>query len=199
MLPKNWDDITLEQYIAIYKTLDEEPKDAMAQLDLLVKRVCLLTNLEPDFVEENCSMNDLNYMADFLKKPMPTKLIQKFRFNGRLYKVKLDPNKYKAGEYMAVMNACKNSKPDGLPRIMFSVCKEINVFGKDIEVSPEKIHDRIEEFKQLPLKIANPIALFFSMLSSNLMETTLKYSTEQVMKATADLQVEIDCLKDSDG
>jgi hypothetical protein len=199
MLPSNWNDITIEQYVAVYKTLSEEPKDAEAQLNLLVKRVCLLTNQEPDWVEDNCTMQDLARMQDFLKSDLPTKLITDFKFEGRRYKVDIDPTKYDAGRYMSVMNQLKDSKIENLHKVIFQVCREVDWKGKTIEIDLKELPARIESFKQLPLKVANPISVFFWSLSDNLTDVTLQYSISQMEKAKTALQTEIDCLSDSVG
>ena len=199
MLPKNWDDITLEQYVAVYKTLSEEPKDAEAQLNLLIKRTCLLTFKEPEWVEDNLTMSDLAKMQDFLKMDLPTKIVRNFRFNGRRYTVDLDPTKYEAGRYISVMNQLKDSKLDNLHKVIFIICREVDWRGRTIELEPSDFAHRVEEFKQLPMKIVNPLSVFFYNLSENLTNDIIRYSTEKVKKATEILQEEIDCLSATGG
>ena len=199
MLPKDWNDITIEQYVAVYKTLSEEPETAEAQLNLLIKRVCLLTNQEPEWVEDNCTMQDLAKMQDFLKMELPTKLITDFRFNDKRYTVDVDPTKYDAGRYMSVMNQLKDSKIENLHKVIFQVVREVDWKGRTIEADLNKLPEDIESFKQLPLKIANPISVFFCNLSESLTDVILQYSTEQMKKTQKDLQTEIDYLNDSDG
>ena len=185
MLPKNWNDITIEQYVAVYKTLSEEPKTAEAQLDLLIKRTAYLTNLEPDYIEDNLTINDLAKMQDFLKSDLPSKLVTDFRFNGKRYKVFID--------------TVKDNKIDNLHKTIYCVCKEVDWKGRIIEVPENEIAERIESFKQLPLSVANPIAVFFCSLSENLTDVILKYSMDQMEQAKKALQTEIDCLNDSVG
>lgn len=199
MLPKNWDDITLEQYVAVYKTLSEEPKGEDGDWNLLIKRVCLLTNKEPGWVEDNLTLNDLQKMQEFLKTPLPQKLIRSFRFNGKRYKVDINPTKYDAGRYMSVMNQLKENKVDNLHKVMFQICREVNWYGKTVEKDLGKLHEEIESLKQLPMKIVNPISVFFCLLSEHLMNDILRYSTEQMNKAKEDLQMEIDYLADMAG
>jgi hypothetical protein len=226
MLPKNWNDITIEQYVAVYKTLSEDPKDAEAQLNLLVKRVCLLTNQEPDWVEENCTMQDLAKMQDFLKSDLPLKLITDFRFEGRRYKVITNPNLLKRtiykrildtvkrnigldskmdavdatkmdfDGYMSSMNTIrdKDKALDNLHNTVFQICQEVDWKGRVIEIPEGEIIERIESFKQLPLKVANPIAVFFCSLSETLIQDTLTYSINQMKIATQKVQEEIDYL-----
>jgi len=199
MLPKNWNDITLEQYVAVYKTLSEEPTEPEAILNLLIKRVCLLTNKEPEWVEDNLTMNDLAKMQEFLKSDLPTKLITRFTFNGKYYKVDLDPTKYDAGRYMSVMNQLKDNKIENLHKVIFQICRRTDWKGKIVEQDLNTIGETIESFKQLPLKIVNPISVFFCSLSENLTQSTLEYSTSQMKKATELLQTEIDYLNGSGG
>lgn len=199
MLPSNWNDITIEQYVSVYKTLSEEPKDAEAQLNLLIKRTCLLTFKEPEWVEDNLTMSDLAKMQDFLKSPLPTKLIKNFRFNGKRYTVDIDPTKYDAGRYMSVMNQLKDSKIDNLHKVIFLVCREVNFLGQTVDVPTEEIVKDMEAFKQLPLKVANPIAVFFWTLYENLTDVTLKYSTDQMQTANELIQQELDYLESSGG
>lgn len=199
MLPKNWDDITLEQYVAISKTLCEQPKDDEANWRLLIKRVSYLTGKDPDWVEDNLTINDLNRMREFLKMDLPTKIIRHFRLNGKRYVVDLDPTKYNAGRYMAVMNQLKDQRPEAIHKVLFQVCREIDWKVKTIEPDLNKLPETIESFKQLPLKIANPIRFFFAMLSENLTNDTLLYLTNQAKTMTKELQEEIDYLNDSAG
>lgn len=199
MLPKNWDDITLEQYVAINKTLGEQPKDDEANWRLLIKRVSYLTGKDPEWVEDNLTINDLNRMREFLKMDLPTKIIRHFRLNGKRYVVDLDPTKYNAGRYMAVMNQLKDQRPEAIHKVLFQVCREIDWKGKTIDPDLNKLAETIESFKQLPLKIANPIRFFFAMLSENLTNDTLLYLTNQAKTMTKELQEEIDYLNDSAG
>lgn len=222
MLPKNWNDITLEQYVAVYKTLDEQPTTPEAQLDLLIKRTCLLTNKEPDWVEDNCTMKDLAKMQDFLKADLPLKLITDFRFNGKRYKISTnpmdyDPDTYKSvvkngdnmekidahkldfDRYMSVMNQLKDRKLQNLHKVIFQICREVDWRGRTIPFDLGKIGETIESFKQLPLKIANPISVFFCSLSENLTQSTLEYLTNKMKTQTKELQTEIDSLSYSAG
>lgn len=211
MLPKNWNDVTVEQYNAIHKTFGEDPQDDEGQWKLLVKRVALITGNEPDWVEDNLTVQDLHRMSDLLKTPLPTLLVRHFRFNNRRYVVDIDPTKYNAGRYMSVMNAVKDPKADNTHKLLFQVCREIdfgfyrNNKGKlrfgvhTIEPDLNKLAEHIESFKELPLKIANPIKVFFCSLSENLTDATLEYLTKQAKETTSKLQTEIDYLNGSAG
>jgi hypothetical protein len=100
---------------------------------------------------------------------------------------------------MSVMNQLKDSKIENLHKVIFQVCREVDWKGKTIEIDLKELPARIESFKQLPLKVANPISVFFWSLCDTLTEDTLQYSISQMEKAKMALQTEIDCLSDSVG
>lgn len=199
MIPKNWDDITLEDYTSIYKTLSEEPKTDSEYWELTVRRVCYLTGKDPNWVDENMTMDDLSSIQELIKTPLPQKLIKNFSFNGRNYRVDIDPRKYTSGRYMSVMNQLKDEKLENLHKVIYQVCTEVTFFGKKVEPDLDKLPELIESFKQLPMKVVNPITVFFSILSKELTAAILQYSTSEMQKATEALKTEINYLEGSDG
>lgn len=199
MLPNNWDDVTIEQYVAVMNTLSEEPKGEDGHEKLLIKRIALLTNNDPVWIEDNLTINDLIKMELLLSVPLPQKLVTHFRFNGKRYVVDIDPTKYKAGRYMSAMNQFRDDRIDNMHRIIFQVCRETNWIGKDVEVDLNVIRETIEGFKQLPLKIAAPIRFFFARMSENLTLDIQEYLTNKIKNQTKMLQTEIDSLSDLDG
>lgn len=199
MLPSNWDNVTIEQYVAVMNTLREEPKDEDGQWRLLIKRVSFVTGKEPDWVEDNLTLNDLNRMKALLNTPLPQKLVTRFRFNGKRYVVDIDPTKYKAGRYMSAMNQFRDDRIENMHRIIFQVCRETDWIGRNVEVDLNVIRETIEGFKQLPLKIAAPIRFFFARMSESLTLDIQEYLTNQMKIQTEILQTEIGSLSDSDG
>lgn len=202
MLPKNWDDITLEQYTAFKKTLKEEPSGEDGELNLVIKQISFLTGLDPDYVEDNISASDVAKMHELIKTPLPTVITKRFRFNNKSYVADLNPTdskRYRGGRYMSVMNTLKDKHIDNDHKLLFQVCREVTWYGKTIEPDLNTIAEQIESFKQLPLKIANPIKVFFCSLSESLTDATLQYLTNKAKTATKQLQTEIDYLNGSAG
>ena len=188
MIPSSWDSVTVESYVPFQKTLSENPQSESEAYDLRIKRACLLANVDVDEVL-NLPHKELMKVDDLLKKPIPTKIIKRFRLKGHLYQAHLDPRKYTAGEYMAVMNACKDKGAENIHRILFLVCRPINKVGSIITIPPDEVEQRINDFKELPVSIGYPIALFFWNLSKKLTDATLDYSTEILKKVKGEMEV----------
>lgn len=197
MIPTNWNDVTLESYVPYRKTFEEYTEEQvekmtpeafeLARLDLRIKRACLLANVEPEEILK-LTQEELLKVDDLEKIPIPTKIAKSFRINGQTYKPQLDPRKYTGGEYMAVMNACKDKGSDNIHRILFLVCKPVNVWGKEIKFEAHEIEARMNDFKKLPVSIAYPIALFFWNLSRVLTDATLDYSSELMKKQREEME-----------
>lgn len=199
MIPKNWSQVTVQQYAKYYPLREEKPTDPLEAHDLKMEKICALTGMELKEVLE-LTEDILGFVDDLERTPFPKKMIKYFRLNGQLYKVKPNPRSFTAGEFMAVMNACKDNTVDGLHRILFNVCDPIkNIFGKKIKFKPEDIEDRMNDFKKLPVSIGWPIALFFWNLSDELNKNILEFSTQQMEKLNKKLQKEADYLERTDG
>lgn len=201
MIPKNWDNITIDQYAALKKTESVKPKDELEEHDLRVQRACIITGLDLNEIN-SWPFKELLKVDDLMKTPLPTKIIKTFRLNGKLYRFRENPKKYSGGEYCAIMNACKDasvsreSELKSMHRLCYLICKPVNILGfKQKITEPEEIEKRIDDFKQLPLKIANPMALFFWALSETLTDAILVYSTDQMNMMNKDLQKETSYLE----
>ena len=208
MIPKSWDKITIEQFVELQGTLKEEPKTDRENFDLQVKRVCFLTNLE---VEEALKLptsisTDVNKL---LKTPMPTQLLKTFKLNGVRYKVILDARKLNGSRYIAVMNTAKRGAVKNLHQVMYNICQPIR-FGfrskfpfigwKEYDFEAHEVEDRINDFKQLTLDIANPVSVFFSAVSKSLTIALEDYSLQELKKMTKLTQdLATDLKEDMDG
>lgn len=199
MIPATWDNVTIDQYVAIKKTEAIVPKDKLEEHDLRVQRACILTGLDLDVINA-WSFIELLKVDTLLSTAPPTKVVRHFRLNGNYYTFRENPKKYSGGEYSAVMNACKDGGLNNLHRLCYLISQPTNLLGFKKKVTdPEDIEKRIEDFKQLPLKIANPMAVFFWTLSENLTDVILDYSAKKMTKITAAVQKEISYLEGTDG
>lgn len=200
MLPKNWNDITIEQYVEFYKTLKEQPETDDGIYNLVLKRICILTDLEYEYIDENLTMKEINEMATLQKTELPQKLILDFRFNGRRYKANIDPTTYKGGRFMACLNTLsdEDKRLDRMHQTIFNVCNQVDWKGKPVDLTDDELIKHMEEFKQLPLKVANPLYVFFCSLSEYLSDVIVKYSTQQMEKAQKKIQEELAYLESSD-
>lgn len=209
-IPTTWDKVTLENYYPFERTLGEEnfkgweeltqEELEVKKLDLRIKRACLLTDIE---VEDalKMTMEQLSAVDVLIKTPYPGKVRKSFKFKGKRYKVLLDPRKWDAGRYQSIMNECRNKDSDNVHKLMYLVSVEVkNRFSKkEIELDPDEIEARINEFKQLPVSIANPIGVFFWNLYKLLTELTLSYSEIEMQKKLKMMKKEEDSLRNMAG
>ena len=96
------------------------------------------------------------------------------------------------------MNACKE-KDVQLHRLMFSVCVPINWMGKDQDLKPYEVQERLNEFKSMPMTIANPIVVFFWNLSNDLTQSILQFSNSKMKEMNKMVTTEIDSIKNMAG
>jgi hypothetical protein len=205
MIPSKWDDVTIEGYVAFIKSLDENPVTNIDIVNLQIKRVCYLTGCEPEEAEQ-LSTKGLAAITKLIKTPLPQMGRKRFKLNGINYRFKLLSGPRTGGEYAAIMNAAKGGKLDNLHHIMFLISEPIKrhwlMFWKwkSYEFEATDIPQRIQDFKQLPLKIANPAAVFFSRLSKELTNLFQDYSLSQLKEITKGMQeLEADLKKPMDG
>lgn len=198
MLPSNWDNITLEQYVEYYKTKSENPTTDEGRYQLLLKRMCILTDLEFEYIDENLTMSDIVKMDEFMKMELPQTLILDFVFKDKRYKAEIDPTKYKGGRLFACMNTLKDEdkRLDNMHRTIFNVCQLVDKKGKPIDLPDDEMIANMEEFRELPLSVANPLYVFFCSLSETLQTLTLTYSLNKIQIANQMIQEEMNYLAD---
>lgn len=179
MIPRNWNDITVEKFVELQKTFKEKPQTELERHDLLVKRALILTDLEIDEIE-NLPINELNRVDELLAKPFG-KIPSHIRLNKRLYRVIINPTVESSKRFKMVMNACKEGD-ENLHRIIYSVCVPVrNLFSKkEKQMQAWEVQQCVEDFKQLPAGTALSIWLFFCQLSNELSNVTLQYLDEKM-------------------
>ena len=214
MIPNNWDDITIEGYVAFNKSLKETASTNTDIVELQIKRVCYLTGCEPEEAEK-LTTEEYAKVNELIKTPMPSLIRKRFKVCGKSYRFKLLSGPRTGGEYAAIMNTIKgdgglDAKLDNLHHIMFLISEPIK-FGfrkkfpfvgwKPYQFEGRDIPDRIQDFKQMKLKYANPAAVFFSKVSKELTSllgdysiSALKEMTVQMKELEADLNEHMDGL-----
>lgn len=195
MIPRNWNDITVEKFVELQKTFKEKPQTELERHDLLVKRALILTDLEIEEIE-NLPINELNRVDELIAKPfgkMPTHI----RLNKRIYRVIINPTVESSKRFKMVMNACKEGD-ENLHRIIYSVCVPIkNLWSKkEKEMQAWEVQQCVEDFKQLPAGTALSIWLFFCQLSNELSNVTLQFLEQKMKQMQSKVQ---DSLKDLAG
>lgn len=196
-IPKDWSDITVGQFQEYQKTLGEEPNNVLEEQDLLERRAMALTGFDWDQLGQ-LTMKQLYAINNIPKTDIKGKLKKRIKVAGRRYRVILDPTKEESLRYKMVMNACKE-KDVQLHRLMFSVCVPINWMGKDQDLKPYEVQERLNEFKSMPMTIANPIVVFFWNLSNDLTQSILQFSNSKMKEMNKMVTTEIDSIKNMAG
>jgi hypothetical protein len=196
-ITKDWSDINVGQFQEYQKTLGEEPSNALEEQDLLERRAMALTGFDWDQLGQ-LTMKQLYAINNIPKTDIKGKLKKRIKVAGRRYRVILDPTKEESLRYKMVMNACKE-KDVQLHRLMFSVCVPINWMGKDQDLKPYEVQERLNEFKSMPMTIANPIVVFFCAVSENLTNVILQFSNNKMKEMNKIVTTEIDSIKNMAG
>lgn len=203
MVPENWDKVTLEGFAAFNRSLKEEPETAQEKYDLMIKQVMYLTNCEPEEAEK-ATIEDFGKVKRLIKTPKPQLLHKTFELNGIKYRFKLLSGTRTGGELTAINNVSKRGVIDNLHQIMFLISEPIK-FGfkkqfpfigwKSYQFDNVEVADRINDFKQMTLEVANPAAVFFSKVRKELFDLLenylieeMKNQTEQMKELEADLK-----------
>lgn len=202
MIPKNWDNVTIENFVGLQQALKDEENDS--KFDSLIKKICFLTGKSVEEVKQ-MDINQISKINKLLKTPLPTQLMTNFKLNGIRYRVILNARELTGERYTAIMNTAKRGTLENLHQIMFLISEPIKwgfrkkfpfVGWKSYEFKPSEVPERIKDFHKLPLKVANPVSVFFSQLSKDLTKAILDYSIQKVDQMNREAQ---DLIESTDG
>lgn len=196
-----WDNVTIEQFAELQKTLNQKHDNPVDKLNQWILQVSIITGKDLEEVEK-MTIEELKPIEKLLITPIPTKLHKRFHINGIAYKFITNPNELTGGQYMSIMEYVKDDPFKRLNEIMFCLARPIKLTlkgWKEYDFEAHEIADRMEDFKKMPISIANPIAVFFCRLSKDLTKSLESSSleeiqklTEMVQKMTEEIQQEMD-------
>lgn len=198
----DWSKITVEQFVKTQKIIKEDPLDELdlhAQKKLIAE---IITNKSIADIE-NMKMRDLDAIyLDCLSPQLPTKIVRRFKLNGISYEFNLDATQMTSGRYMSIMESIKQNPLDNIHTVLFNVAHPVKrtLTGfKRYDFEPAELHKRIEDFKQMPISIANPMAVFFCNLSVALTNVSVDYSVSQMEMMNKEMNQLAEDLTDGDG
>lgn len=191
-LPKSWKDITIGQYQQLlpsnYKKLND--------VESIIHTLHVVTGLSKDDVRKISLKDVKTYQKklSFLNEAYKGHYKKKFKVNGRWYRVEPDANSLEAGQYMDVMTLIKDLGKDNeaieknLHLLLAVVCKPIKLTIKGWkDMSLDIIKTSEEFYNHLTMDIANPIIVFFCLLSKHSTEIIENYLKRQVEKTEKEL------------
>ncbi len=186
MIPKDWSEINIKQFIQLYPTFDTKDMTDMEIIDNKVKQLSIIKNIALEDAE-NCTVVEANKVKLLLETPIPEKIAKTFRLKGIVYQFNTDANALSAGGYVGSMNAIKDDPIKNMHVSMFNLAKPVKyswLRAKWIpyEFKNEDIGDRMKDFLDMPISVAYPIAVFFLNLSKDLMPVMQDYLKESLTK-----------------
>ncbi len=221
-IPSNWNNVSIEGYVSFMKSIGKKTETVGDLARLQISRTCFITGCEVEDAQK-LTTKEYTKVQRLIKAPLPIKLKTTFKLKGiryrlsrvsdltgeRIEKIKaLDARKLSGGEYSAVMNVRKRGHLDSLHQVMYLLCepmkwgfrsKLIFLGWKPYEFKPYEVEQRINDFKSLPMDVANPAAVFFCILSKVLTKALEDYSlnqlktiTKQMKKLHKDLETDLD-------
>lgn len=194
----NWSSINIGQYQELHKTFEYTPANDIEIADLGIHQMSILKGESFAETEDWVTLGDLEEMKVFIMSDMPTKIYKRFKLNGIRYEFELDPTKLKGGSYMSLMKDLEDPY-DNMHKIMFNFSqpyhywfrKKLLFFGKtNCSFYPEQIHKIQEDFRLMPMSVANPLIVFFWNLSKDLtkgLEVYLNKNLKQMKNQTNQL------------
>ena len=190
-LPDNYSEVTVAQYMKLWKMFEEEDDVYVSQ------RKCIetLAGLEPGALKDatwdsiEASSATLNWLVadpDPFTLKMP--LIRRFELKGQQYGFIPDMNKLTVGEYADLETMCKGGIFDVLDKLCGILFREVTKEKLDkyeivtYDLSP----DRTRAMQDLPMNIAVAAIVFFCNTAKELIITTQRYlqKAEKASKGT---------------
>ena len=164
-IPKRWEDVPLENWVALQDTAKEEPKTEYDIVGLQIRRVMLICNCSLEEAR-GISLEQTQAVTKLIKTPLPTILIKRFKLNGIRYKVETRLHKLPSGKIQElaadarILNAQQLSaaagtkgKPDRWHQTIMSVCRPLKrkwlFFWVPYDFEAYEIQDRLEDFHHL--------------------------------------------------
>lgn len=212
-LPNNWNEVKLRQFIHYLEYKDEKPETTEERFNLLYKRICAITDCS---VEEarNLKVKDQSKLQKLFNTKLEQRLFPSFKLNGVRYRPIgskssfVDVRELDGERYAAIKQASKRGATKYLHQILFLICEPIK-FGfkksfpfigwKGYEFNENEVENRINDFKELPMKYANPLSVFFLTLSRELnlgiqdyLEGFMEKTIQEAEETLASLETDTD-------
>lgn len=198
--PKNWSDITIRKYIERVK-LSRRSGSELETIEQMIKLAAVTFECSEEEAA-NIGLDKLNQVNQLFKSEKPTKIVKEIRLNGQHFEFELNPNKLTASQYAGVMEASKDIDLN-LHLFLFHLARPYNYSWfrkKYIKLEDHQTIQLIDQFKDIPMSVANPIAVFFFNLSIEFTRILNDYSDQKMKEMNKILdQTKTDLLKDMDG
>ena len=170
----NWKDITIDKIQRI---------EAVDETNEVLKTARIISILKDIPFDQVLAMSLNEFRAidlAFLKEMPKSKLRFKFKHNGRRFRLIKSANNMSAHHFIELQELASKNKIQALHEIIACLSYRVNIFGRKID---DDYTWKVDNFKSLPLTHFYNYALFFSALYPKLLDATLTYLKEEIVKA----------------
>lgn len=191
MIPKDWSQITIEQFVKLYPTFKTE---GMTDKQIVNNKILQASIIKGISIEEAklTPISEGEEIVKLLEQPFNDKIVKYFKHNGITYRFNTSANELNSGGYIGVMNAIKDDPIKNMHVSMFNLATPVKYSWLrskwvDYKFKPSEVSDRMNDFKTLPISFAYPIAVFFLTLSKNLTNVTEDYLSQSLRMMNKEL------------
>lgn len=181
-IPTSWNDITLDKQIQVSRDEKEYKNDYTKKL-AIISGYCDIPVEVIKKSKPSEAAQLFNYMK-FISQDRPKDAVTEFKFKGDTYYVAQNLAEGEFQDYVSMETAIQNNEGklyEVTPYLMAILCKRKKDDGQLETLDDYDINERAEMFKQIPITIAEPLALFFYQLEKVSKINSLLYSNPQVV------------------
>lgn len=177
MIPTKWSDLTVGDFIKIMPVLNSTEYDN--NIEKLIDVAAILSGGLNQSISE---ISKLNFLSDL--SSLETKVPKYFYFKGKFYKPVTNFRSIIGGQYIDLSSYCKEQEKimQNIHYLSAIVCDEVNWFGFRKKYEGEKLNAKAELFKELPVTVIYPVAVFFCNNLMSLTDATQTYLEAEIVR-----------------
>lgn len=192
MIPKDWSEINIKQFIKLYPTFNTEGMTDSEIVDNKIKQLSIIKDISLEDAE-NCTVVEANKVKLLLETPLPKKIVKYFKLHGITYEFNTDANRLNTTGYVGVANAIKEDPIKNMNVSLFNLATPVKYSWLrarwiPYEFKNHEVGDRMRDFLDLPVSVGYPIAFFFSNLLESLTEDMEDYLSKSMKEAITNLE-----------
>ena len=125
MIPKDWSQITIEQFVKLYPTFKTEGMTDTQIIDNKIKQLSIIKGIDLKQAELSTT-SEAKEVKTLLEQPFNDKIVKYFKHNGITYRFNTSANELNSGGgYIGVMNAIKDDPIKNMHVSMFNLATPV--------------------------------------------------------------------------
>lgn len=174
-----WDDVTVQQFLDIYKLNDS----SLSEMDKIERVICILFDLTQQQVDD-MPMSEFTQkcrIAGFtLNTPIPEKPVRYIKVGKRKYAITYDPTKLRHRQYVELMTYGTNPT-ENMHLIMASIVEPVNWYGRKLKNNVDDHAAIASDMLQAKVVDVHNANVFFCKLYVSLIANIKDYLVSQMM------------------